>query len=296
MHQFSIKDLESLSGIKAHTFRIWESRYKLLEPKRNKANFRYYSLEDVKQSLRIALLVQNGFRISKVASLGEDEKERIVSQIKNTEVQIEKSLHRLFLRMAELDIDGFENEIDNSILSFGIKRVISEIIFVFRMKSEILWQANKYNALYKQFSENILRQKIVKGIEESTVPANEAKNMLLFLPSGQYDEIPLLWLHYQLKEQGFQIIYMGVDFSVNDLKKIIEFKKPRFICTLVSLSKSANILIDYLIGLDKKEIEKIYVIATQLLLINKIKSAAHIICLPDAREALNTISRLSEQN
>ena len=54
--QYAIKDLERLSGIKAHTLRIWEQRYGILKPERTDTNIRYYTAEDLKRILNISLL------------------------------------------------------------------------------------------------------------------------------------------------------------------------------------------------------------------------------------------------
>ena len=66
---FSIKNLEHLSGIKAHTIRIWEKRYNLFEPERTETNIRLYNLDSLQKLLNVSMLYKNGFKISKIARM-----------------------------------------------------------------------------------------------------------------------------------------------------------------------------------------------------------------------------------
>ena len=78
MSTYSIKDLEKLSGIKAHTIRIWEQRYHLIEPKRTPTNIRYYSDDDLVKLMNTSLLNQNGYKISKIAQLNDSRIKELV--------------------------------------------------------------------------------------------------------------------------------------------------------------------------------------------------------------------------
>ena len=73
MAVYSIKELEKLSGIKAHTIRIWEKRYQLLSPERTDTNIRFYSDDDLKKILNVSLLNGHGFKISKIAQFDDDQ-------------------------------------------------------------------------------------------------------------------------------------------------------------------------------------------------------------------------------
>ena len=69
MGKYSIKELEQLSGIKAHTIRIWEKRHKIIAPSRTPTNIRTYSDDDLKKIINVSLLNNYGIKISKIAKM-----------------------------------------------------------------------------------------------------------------------------------------------------------------------------------------------------------------------------------
>src|ERR1700730_10837123 len=131
MNAFTIKDLENLSGIKAHTIRIWEQRYSFLKPKRTVTNIRYYSNQELKTILNISLLHKFGFKISQIDKMNEQGvKEKIIS-LSTTEAQQERIVLELIKYMIDLDMEKFETVVDNYIKTRGIDKTITQIIFLF---------------------------------------------------------------------------------------------------------------------------------------------------------------------
>ena len=105
MDSFTIKDLENISGIKAHTIRIWEQRYQFLKPKRTETNIRFYSNEELKKLLRISLLNKYGFKISLLDKMNEGELENKIHSLTQLEAQQERIVNELVECMIEVDLE-----------------------------------------------------------------------------------------------------------------------------------------------------------------------------------------------
>src|SRR5688572_18220650 len=165
MNVFTIKDLENLSGIKAHTIRIWEQRYQFLKPSRTDTNIRYYSNDELKKILNIALLNKYGFKISHIDKMNEGEVREKILSLTQVQAQHERIVNELIQCMIDLDIDKLENIIDNYIQTRGIERAITQIIFPYMEKIGILWITNHINPAQEHLVTNVIRQKLIVGIE-----------------------------------------------------------------------------------------------------------------------------------
>lgn len=231
MHSFTIKDLENLSGIKAHTIRIWEQRYSFIQPNRTDTNIRFYSNEELKKILNIALLNKFGFKISHIDKMNDAEiKEKILS-LNQFEAQQDRMVNTLIQCMVDLDMESFEKVLDDFIASKGIEKTISQIIFPYLEKIGVLWVTNHINPAQEHLVSNIIRQKLIMGIEQVEVPERINKTVLLFLPEGEYHEIGLLFMNYILKARGVNCIYLGSNISIADTTYVVNLKKPDYIYT-----------------------------------------------------------------
>ncbi len=226
MNSFTIKDLENLSGIKAHTLRIWEQRYNFLKPNRTFTNIRYYSNDELKKILNIALLNKYGYKISHIDKMSEAEiKEKIVS-LNQHEAQQERIVNDLIKNMVDLDMESFEVALDKFIMVRGVERAITQIIFPFLEKIGILWLTNHINPAQEHLVSNIIRQKLIVGIEAVSSSVKVNKSVLLFLPEGEYHELGLLFIYYMLKSRGVQVIYLGSSIPMKDVAYVVNLKKP----------------------------------------------------------------------
>src|SRR6476660_7968351 len=159
MNAFTIKDLENLSGIKAHTIRIWEQRYNFLKPQRTFTNIRYYSNDELKTILNIALLNKYGYKISHIDKMSPEEIREKILSLNQQEAQQERIVNDLIRNMVDLDMEAFEQTLDNYILARGIERSILQIIFPFMERIGVLWMTNHINPAQEHLVSNIVRQK-----------------------------------------------------------------------------------------------------------------------------------------
>jgi DNA-binding transcriptional MerR regulator len=241
MNAFTIKDLENLSGIKAHTIRIWEQRYSLLSPQRTDTNIRYYSNTELKTVLNIALLNKYGFKISHIDKMSAGTiKEKILS-LSHSDAQQERMVNELIGFMVEMDVDAFESTLNKYIEDKGIEKCIIQIIFPFLSRVGILWLTNHINPGQEHLVTNLIRNKLVVGLEAVPTNLNCKNTALLFLPEGEHHELGILFACYLLKSRGVRVVYVGSNIPLKDIEFIARFKKPDFLYShLTSVANNFN--------------------------------------------------------
>jgi MerR family transcriptional regulator, light-induced transcriptional regulator len=248
---YSIKDLEQLSGIKAHTLRIWEQRYSLLAPKRTETNIRYYDDEDLKLILNVALLNENGYKISKIANLSREEmREEVFSLTKRT-LTHDDQIYALTITMIEMDEERFDKILSTNILKIGFEQTMVHIIYPFLSKIGILWQTGAINPAHEHFISNLVRQKLIVAID-GQMYRDTGKKWVLFLPEGELHEIGLLFAAYIIKSKGHKVIYLGQSTPNDDLLSVYNIHQPEFLFTVITTSPSSEYAQEYIDALSER--------------------------------------------
>jgi len=226
---FTIKELETLSGIKAHTIRIWEQRYNFIKPSRTATNIRTYSNEELKTILTVALLNKHGYKISRIDTMPPEQRSKEVLGLTAEEAQNEQQVNQLIGCMIDLDIRRFEMLLNECIQHIGIESTIKTIIFSFLEKIGILWQTGRINPAHEHIVSNIIRQKLVAAIEGLPFSQQEQPLLLLLLPEDEHHELGLLFVYYLLKQKGLPIIYLGANVPLKDAQYVVRLKLPSYI-------------------------------------------------------------------
>lgn len=226
MASYSIKDLERLSGIKAHTIRIWEKRYGLIEPQRTSTNIRSYCDEELKKLLNISVLNRHGIKISKIAKLSKDEiREKIHEVVQNND-DAEGKIEGLTLAMVDYDEDRFEKVLAKAIIQLGFEKTVINVLYPFFSRIGVMWQTGTIDVSQEHFISNLIKQKIYVAIDNQLVSKTEkSKTFILFLPEGEWHELGLLFFSYLLKKRNHDVVYLGQSVPLNDLIKVTENKK-----------------------------------------------------------------------
>ena len=242
MSTYTIKDLEKISGIKAHTIRIWEQRYQFLQPQRTETNIRTYSSDELKTILNVSLLNKYGFKISHIDKMSAEQMEEKILSLNQIDAQKERVVNALIKEMVSLNMANFERQMDTYIGQNGIEKTILDIIFPFMERVGILWVTNHINPAQEHLATNVIRQKIILGIEKLPPVLQYSKRIVLFMPEGEYHEIGLLYVHYLLKQRGFYVDYLGANVPMVDLRYLSEFHKVDYLyCHLTSPAKNFKI-------------------------------------------------------
>lgn len=220
--KYSIKDLEHLSGIKAHTIRAWESRYGLIEPHRTATNIRYYVDEHLKKILNTSTLIKAGVKISKIAKMTEEEVRQAVINSGRYESNFTTYINSL--KMATLDYDerAFDSVISKCIVSYGAERALVEVVGPFIKEVGLLWQIGAIKVSHEHFASNMLRMKMFALIDQNfSVKTNtEAEAYILYLPAGELHELSLLYLYYHLVINGNRVVYLGQTVPLEYLMEV----------------------------------------------------------------------------
>lgn len=219
MGHYSIRDLEILSGIKAHTLRIWEQRYGIIEPKRTDTNIRLYDDTDLKRILNISLLNQNGYKISKIATMTEHDLNSEVMQLTEKNSKYPDQINALVSCMIALDRDLFEKIMSKSILQNGFEKTMIHIIFPFMNKVGMLWLTGAISPSQEHFISHLIRKKIMVALDGQIVTKTaNSKTFMLFLPEGEYHELGLLFGSYIIKSKNHNVIYLGQSLLIDHVK------------------------------------------------------------------------------
>ncbi len=229
---YLIRDLEKMTGIKAHTIRIWEKRYQVVKPKRTSTNIRYYCDEDLKRLLNISALIKQGFKISQLAELGDDELNEKIMNAYSHESEETSRIDNLVTAMIDLDEPRFEKTIHLATLNMGFEHTILNIIYPFLERIGILWLTGTINPAQEHFVSNLLRQKLLVAIDNLIVkPARDSKRFILFLPENELHELGLLFYSYLVRKSGHKIIYLGQSVPYGDLLEVARLKEPDALVT-----------------------------------------------------------------
>lgn len=226
---FTIRELESLSGIKAHTIRIWEQRYRFLKPSRTQTNIRTYSNEELKTLLTVALLNKYGYKISRIDQMEPEQRMQAVMELPHDEAQEQGIVNELIGCMIEFRSNEFEALLNEHIRKHGIETTITRIIFYFLDKVGILWQTSRILPVQEHIVSNIIRQKIVSAIEQLPFVQKQHPLFLLFLPEGEHHEMGLLFVYFLLRRKDIPVIYLGANVPFKDVLYLVQVKKPSYL-------------------------------------------------------------------
>lgn len=247
MSNYSIKDLEHLSGIKAHTLRIWEQRYNFIEPKRTDTNIRYYSDGDLKLILNISTLKENGYKISKIAKMSESEMSTEVLKIAETNLRFPDQINALTLSMIDMDEDRFEKILSNNIIKYGFEKSMVNIIYPFLSKIGMLWQTGSILPAQEHFISNLIRQKMTVAIDGQYVTESESKGKwLLYLPEGELHELSLMFATFLLRSRKYKVIYLGQNLPKEDLYAVKEIHNPDYVLTMCTAAPKKSEIQEYI--------------------------------------------------
>ncbi|MGY6561969.1 MAG: MerR family transcriptional regulator [Luteibaculaceae bacterium] len=266
MH-YNIKDIERLTGIKAHTIRMWEKRYNLVEPSRSDTNIRYYTDSDLKKLLNTATLNKSGFKISRVAEMSDQEIKRHLLELTENARDLKVFLEGLTLAMIEVDEERFEKVLNSCILKFGFEETMVNVVYPFFKRVGVMWLTGTVSPGQEHFISNLIRQKLIVAIDSRIEPLKEGyKKFLLFLPETEMHELGLLFYNYIIKNAGHKVIYLGQSVPILDVVEIAKRNKVDYLLSSFLSYGSKEEAIAVIKELQDKDvqIEKFFVLDSTL--------------------------------
>ncbi|PHQ30552.1 MerR family transcriptional regulator [Leeuwenhoekiella nanhaiensis] len=244
---FSIKDLESFGGVKAHTIRMWERRYNLLEPKRTPTNIRYYDLGDLQKLLNVTFLLQHDYKISKIAEHSTSE----ISDLVQKTVKKERPgsnyhvISTFKIAMMNFDHHLFTKTFESLSDKMDFRKIFFQVFIPLLEEIGLLWQSNAINPAHEHFISNLIRQKMQVRIEQATAAKalNSSKTFVLFLPENEIHDLGLIFLHYEVAAKGYKCIYLGQSIQTESLQYLVStLNNVNFVSYLTINSSGKSIL------------------------------------------------------
>ncbi len=229
MESYQIKQLERMTGIKAHTIRIWEKRYGLITPHRTSTNRRSYDEQQVRKLLNVNTLLGLGYKISKVALLSEAE---LNKEVQNLDVNQSKDnaiagyIDDLLRSMLDYNEPAFEKIYSAATTRLGLHDAMIHVFYPFLVKVGVLWNVNKTAPVQEHFASNIIKRKLMAAIDGLVPPTKTAKRFVLFLPPEEWHEVGLLFANYIIRSQGFETIYLGQNVPIESIGKVVVAVHP----------------------------------------------------------------------
>jgi MerR family transcriptional regulator, light-induced transcriptional regulator len=285
---YSINDIEKLSGVKAHTIRIWEKRYNIIPNRRSGSNIRFYEEGDLELILNIAHLNKRGIKISKIATMSADQMKQRIADYCDVDVIFENHIDGLMLSMFELNEYKFIKILNHHIKDMGFEKTMDEVIYPLLDKLSVMWIAGSVKGVHENFINNIIRRKLSVEIDKiELVPESCSKKFLIYLPEYEAHELSLLYVFFLLKKYGADTLYLGTQISIKDVEDAVDIYKPDCIFTLFNDSFSETPLQPYLDQLSA-------IAKTASVLISGYQTIQQKLDLPQNMEVLKSLNEVSQ--
>ncbi|MDT8415963.1 MAG: MerR family transcriptional regulator [Flavobacteriaceae bacterium] len=245
---FSIKDLENLSGIKAHTIRIWEKRYNLLVPERTDTNIRHYNLSNLQKLLNVTQLYHNGYKISKIAKLSNEKIHQLVVDIANDQTPQESAIASFKMAMVNFDANLFHNTYLGLAKKFSFSEIFLETFVPLLNELGLLWQAEVVRPSHEHFITGLIKQTIIANIKQNHIEqADSAHNgvYVLYLPNNEIHDIGLTYIYYHLLSKKHKTIYLGQSMDIEFLKDFNSFYENIIFVTYLTVQPEPEKVNEY---------------------------------------------------
>lgn len=292
---YSIKDIEHLAGVKAHTIRIWEKRYNIVEPKRTETNIRYYLEEDLKHVLNIALLNNQGLKISQIAKMDRDEIQKRVSEISDFDNGLDDRLDCLTMSMMELNEFKFNKILEANIDQLGFQNAMEEVIFPLLDKLGELWMSGCIKPVHELFVSEIIKRKIIKAIDNFPINTDiSVPHFLIFLPINESADLSLLYLHFMLKKNGIRVTNLGSDVNKTMVIEASNIIKPEYVVIIANESFSEEPMTPFLNDLCKNINDSTLLLTGYQAIKQNISSTRRVKVLSSLEEILEFCQKLAK--
>ncbi len=247
-NSFSIKNLEHLSGIKAHTIRIWEKRYNLFEPERTETNIRMYDLENLQKLLNVTLLYNNGFKISKISALDPEQINEKVNKLVVNKDADDWSIGLFKLAMINFDQVLFTKTFNDLLEQFSFREIFKNVFVPLMNELGVLWQTNSISPSHEHFITSLVKQKIHAMCEELQTKdiARKDRRFVLFLPDNEIHELGLLYLNYEVLFHGFQCVFLGQSVPIKSLSNLVNIGEPITFISYFTIEPTPDKIGEYL--------------------------------------------------
>lgn len=293
---FTSTDMENISGIKAHTIRIWEKRYQLFTPNRVSRNIRHYNLENLQKLLNVALLNKQGMKISKIAELTELEIITKVKSLASCDIELENACNEIKIAMYQFDAAQFEDTYKHALQQYSFSEVYQKVFTPFLHFLGMLWQTTSITPAHEHFISNLIYQKIQVNIEQIKVIPHHKRTFILYLPEEEMHEISLLYLNYELISRGYQTIYLGRSIPFQNLAQFKSLFPLLCWVSIFTIAPSSKSILTYLQDIEELVTDSphhFWMVGQSLPAIINNPDSSNIKIFPSLKKVLSSIKKES---
>lgn len=292
MNQFSISQLSQFSGIKPHTIRMWEQRYKALTPNRTEGNTRYYDNSQLRRLLNLVSLSAGNYKISELAVMPDKKLFKLVEELqakRDSNPINEYFISQLIAAGMSYDDHRFDKIFSHCLLRYGMKGIYLAVVYPVLVRVGILWAGNMLPPAHEHFISNLFRQKLYTAIDSLPPAKTDSDSWLLFLPENEFHEIGLLFAYYLIRLRGKKVIYLGSNIPEQSLAEAVKSTSARNLLLFLVHNDSGAAIQEYLNGLSSRFADKnIFVAANHFNL--KIKTQKEIYWLRSVEDLEQKLS------
>lgn len=290
---FSIKDLELLSGVKAHTIRIWEKRYNILSPDRTDTNIRTYDIINLQKILNVTFLNDHGYKISRIAKLSDPEISKMVREVAASSSHQERAINSFKLSMINFDQNLFHQTYNSLIATRSFRNIFHEVFIPLLDEIGLLWQTDTINPVHEHFLVGLIKQKLYLNIAqlENEIEYGDDNLYVLFLPENEIHDLGILYLNYELNFNKRKTIFLGPSMPIKDMKYLLDIHPdPKFISYLTVGHKDISEFIsEFEAELCKDSKKELNLFGARIQSLDPSKQPAHIKIYKSITEFANSI-------
>ncbi len=278
---FSIKDLENLCGVKAHTIRIWEKRYNLLTPNRTETNIRTYNLKSLQKLLNVTYLVNSGYKISRISKLNEEEINEYVKSIVSDNSTKNQAINSFKISMLNYDLELFLGTYEQLEKRRNFRQIFVDVFIPLLKEIGLLWQTDTISPAHEHFVTNLIKQKLLLNIEklQYSKPTKTDKAFVLFLPENEIHELGLLYINYEILLHGYKAIYLGPSIPLDNLPNILSFHENITFVSYFTIKPEKDNITKYVENFNKivcKEgLNEFWMLGKQIMYVSKTSAPNH---------------------
>ncbi|MBB1285665.1 MerR family transcriptional regulator [Flavisolibacter sp. BT320] len=229
MQNFSIRQIELLTGIKSHTLRIWEQRYDFFKAQRKESNMRFYTNEDLKKLLCISFLYHNGWKISKIAALSD---QQIQEEADKTDINLSNyntAIQHLLKAAIDFNEAAFVTKLNELAEIIGFEKLITDICYRYMHRVGLLWDTSKIIPAQEHFSSYIIQNRIISETEKFSASQNGDPEIVVFCPENEFHELPLLFVNYLLRKNEWRVLYLGANAGLKEVQEAAKIKGVQYL-------------------------------------------------------------------
>jgi hypothetical protein len=192
-----------------------------------------------------------------------------------------------------MDEYKFSRILDNHIEQMGFEQAMLEVLYPFMEKLSLLWLTGSIKPVQENFITLLIRNKLIVAIENETIITDrKAPKFILYLPREEQQELSLLFMQYLLKKRRFQVVNLGPNMALVDLKDACQIHRPDYVFTILSETFNKEPVQRYLENLSDATLGAHLVLTGYLMATHSVKTPENATVLSSLEDTIEMLDGL----